>query len=105
MLTRAHSPSEEQSLMNWKRLSRRVSNVIPAAAGFAWVAISFSLQAQTGRIYTSDDYNGAANLLSAGTFSLVDHAVRGATFIGDDRFWYLDSENGLPTLIVADAVR
>jgi hypothetical protein len=52
--------------MNWERLSRRVSNVIPAAASFAWVAISFSLQAQTGRIYTSEDYNRAASLLIAG---------------------------------------
>src|ERR1700722_11311179 len=88
----------EQSLMNWERLSRRISNVIPAAASFAWVALSFSLQAQTGRIYTSEDYNRAASLLNAGTLSLVDHAIFRATFIGNDRFWYLDSEHGLPTL-------
>ena len=69
------------------------------------LAISLSSQAQTGRIYTSDDYSRAANLLNAGTISLVDHAVRRATFIGGDRFWYLDSENGLPTLMVADAAR
>jgi dipeptidyl-peptidase-4 len=86
-------------------MSRLVSNVVPAAAIFAWIAISFSLQAQTGRIYTSDDYSRAANQLNAGTFALVDHAIRRATFISNDRFWYLDSENGLPTLMVADAAR
>ena len=86
-------------------MSRLVSNVIPAAAIFAWIAISLSLQAQTGRIYTSDDYSQAANQLNAGTFALVDHAIRRATFINNDRFWYLDSENGLPTLMVADAAR
>ena len=83
-------------------MSRLVSNVIPI---FAWMAISLSLQAQTGRIYTSDDYSRAANQLNAGTFALVDHAIRHATFISNDRFWYLDSENGLPTLMVADATR
>jgi len=91
--------------MNLKRLSRLVSNVLPAATMFAWVAIGLSSQAQTGRIYTPDDYGRAANLLNAGTASLVDHAIRRATFIGNDRFWYLDSENGLPTLMVADAAR
>jgi dipeptidyl-peptidase 4 len=89
--------------MNWKRRSRLIPTV--AAAIFAWLAISHSSQAQTGRIYSSDDYNTAANLLNAGTFSLVDHAVRRATFLGNDHFWYLDSENGLPTLMVADAAR
>ncbi len=86
-------------------MSRLVSKVIPTAAIFAWIAISLSLQAQTGRIYTSDDYSRAANQLNAGTFALVDHAIKRATFISNDRFWYLDSENGLPTLMVADAAR
>ena len=53
-----------------------VSNVIRVATMFAWTAISLSSQAQTGRIYTSDDYSRAANLLNAGTISLVDHAVK-----------------------------
>ena len=91
--------------MNWKRVSHLIANAILASATFAGVAISLSSQAQTGRIYTSDDYSQAANLLNAGTISLVDHAVKHATFIGDDRFWYLDSENGLSTLMVADAAR
>jgi dipeptidyl-peptidase 4 len=86
-----------QPLMNWKRLSRLVS--------FAFVAISLSSHAQTGRIYTSDDYSRAAHLLHAATVPLVDHAIEQATFLSDDRFWYLDSESGLPTLMVADAAR
>ena len=85
--------------MSLKSLSRLVCNMIPAAA----VLASVVAQAQTGRIYTSEDYSRAANLLNAATISLVDHAVKQATFIGGDRFWYLDSENGLPTLMVADA--
>ena len=90
-------------MTNWKFLSRLVSNVIPVAVVLTSITISLSAQAQTGRVYTSDDYSRAANLLNAGTISLVDHAVKQATFFGGDRFWYLDSENGLPTLMVADA--
>jgi dipeptidyl-peptidase-4 len=85
--------------MNLSALSRLVSHVIPVAVLFT----SIAAHAQTGRVYTSDDYSRAANLLNAGTISLVDHAVKEATFIGGDRFWYLDSEKGLPTLMVADA--
>jgi dipeptidyl-peptidase-4 len=88
--------TREHSLMN--------SN-LSVATLLACVAISLSSQAQTGRIYTSDDYNRAANLLNAATISLVDHAVRHATFLNGDRFWYLDSENGLPALMVGDAAR
>jgi dipeptidyl-peptidase 4 len=87
--------------MNLNSLSRLVCKMIPGAV----VLTSIVSQAQTGRVYTSDDYGRAANLLNAGTISLVDHAVKEATFIGGDRFWYLDSENGLPTLMVADAAR
>src|ERR1700677_4748141 len=91
--------------MNLKAFSRRLSNVIRVATMLAGVAISLSSQAQTGRIYTSDDYGRAANLLNAGTVSLVDHAIKHATFIDGDRFWYLDSENGLATLMIADAAQ
>src|ERR1700692_1315863 len=89
----------KQRLMNLNSFSRLVSNVIPVVV----VLTSIAAQAQTGRVYTSEDYSRAANLLNAGTISLVDHAVKQATFIDGDRFWYLDSENGLPTLMVADA--
>jgi hypothetical protein len=86
-------------------LPRFVSNLFPIVVVPTWIVISLSAQAQTGRVYTSEDYSRAANLLKAGTISLVDHAVKQATFIGGDRFWYLDSANGLPTLMVADAAR
>jgi dipeptidyl aminopeptidase/acylaminoacyl peptidase len=85
--------------MNLKSLPRLVCKMIPGVVVF----MSITAQAQTGRVYTSDDYSRAANLLNAGTISLVDHAVKEATFIGGDRFWYIDSENGLPTVMVADA--
>jgi dipeptidyl-peptidase-4 len=67
------------------------------------LAASSASYAQTGRIYTSADYTRAANLLEASTISLVDHAVEGATFLPNDRFWYLDRDHGLATLMVADA--
>jgi dipeptidyl-peptidase 4 len=92
-------------LKDLKLWSRLVPSVIPVAAVFAWMVISLSSQAQTGRIYSSDDYSQAANLLNAGTISLVDHAIQHAAFIGGDRFWYLDTERGLPTLMVADAAK
>ena len=91
--------------MDWNRASRWLSNATQVSAIFVGIGISLSAQAQTGRIYTSDDYSRAANLLHASTISLVDHAVEKATFFGGDRFWYLDNENGLPTLMVADAAR
>jgi dipeptidyl aminopeptidase/acylaminoacyl peptidase len=88
-----------------KLLSRLVSSVFPIAAVSTLIAIGVAAEAQTGRVYTSEDYSRAANLLNAGTISLVDHAVKEATFIGGDRFWYIDSENGLPTVMVADAAK
>lgn len=61
--------------------------------------------AQTGRVYTAQDYSRAVAMLSASTTPLVDHAVRGASFLGNDRFWYLDSADGLSTLMLADAAK
>ena len=91
--------------MNFEQRRRAVSNVTALAAILVWTAIGASSRAQSGRIYTANDYSHAAGFLNAGTVSLVDHAVKKATFIGNDRFWYLDSKNGLPTLMVADPVR
>ena len=76
---------------------------ISLAATLACLAIGLAARAQTGRIYTSDDYTRAANLLEASTISLVDHAVDGATFLSNNRFWYLDRDHGLATLMVDDA--
>jgi dipeptidyl-peptidase-4 len=91
--------------MDWNRASRLLANATRVSAIFAGIGISLAAQAQTGRIYTSEYYSRAANLLNASTISLVDHAVEKATFFGGDRFWYLDNENGLPTLMIADAAR
>jgi dipeptidyl-peptidase 4 len=81
--------------MNAKLLFRLVA---------ASLAFPFCSHAQTGRIYTSDDYTRAASLLHASTVSLVDHAVTHASFIGNHRFWYIDTDHGMPTLMVADAI-
>lgn len=84
---------------------QQVFDGIRLATIFAWVALSVSSRAQTGHTYTADDYTRAASMLNAGTSSLVDHAVRSVTFMGDGRFWYIDTENGTPTVFVADAGR
>jgi dipeptidyl-peptidase-4 len=92
-------------LTNLKLWSRLVRKAIPQTAMFACIAIGLPLPAQTGRIYTYEDYSQAANLLNASTISLVDHAVKRAKFFAGDRFWYIDSDHGLPTLMVGDAAR
>jgi hypothetical protein len=56
-----------QPLMDWSRPSRLLTNTTWVSAIFAVIVISLSAQAQTGRIYTSDDYRRAANLLNAST--------------------------------------
>ncbi len=62
------------------------------------------LLAQAGRTYTDADYSRAASMLNASTMGLVDHAVRGAYPLSNDRFWYVDTDHGLPTPMVADAI-
>ena len=69
----------------------------------AFALVSSSATAQAGRVYTAADYAGAVAMLSTNTTPLVDHAVRGASFLGNDRFWYIDTADGLPTLMLADA--
>src|SRR5580692_2351745 len=91
--------------MDLQQRRQAVSNVTALAAILVWMAIGTPCRAQTGRIYAANDYSHAAGFLNGGTVSLVDHAVKKATFLGNDRFWYLDSENGLSTLMVADPVR
>jgi dipeptidyl aminopeptidase/acylaminoacyl peptidase len=86
-----------QRLKNWK--------ILPALIAKTTILVGLSAQAQSGRVYTFEDYSRAAGLLNGGTMPLVDHAVRRATFLDGDRFWYLDNENGLPTLMVGDAAR
>lgn len=61
------------------------------------------LHAQTGRVYTDSDYAKAVSMLPAATMPLLDHIVRGAQFMGRDRFWYTESTAGLTTVMLADA--
>ena len=61
--------------------------------------------AQTGRVYTAEDYNRAVSRLSDATSPLVDHAVRGAQFLDATRFWYADPDHGLATIMLGDAAR
>ncbi len=68
-------------------------------------AFTFTASAQTGRIYSSGDYTRAASMLTAGTSPLVDHAVRAAQFLSNNRFWYIDTADGMPTLMLGDAVK
>src|ERR1700733_13416546 len=89
--------------MNLQHLCRLAFRGLSVPAILSWFVIGLSSQAQTGRTYTSADYTRAANLLQASTVSLVDHAVESATFFANDRFWYLDRDPGVATLMVANA--
>jgi dipeptidyl-peptidase 4 len=93
----------EQHLINLQQHCRLAVRRISLAATLSVLAIGLSCRAQTGRVYTAEDYTRAANLLTSSTVSLVDHAVEGATFFSGNRFWYLDSDHGLSTLMIADA--
>jgi dipeptidyl-peptidase 4 len=94
---------EQLRPMNRKHPRRLTVNVARTLALFTCLGVRLPVHAQTGRAFTAEDYSRAAALLNANTASLVDHAVTRATFLGNNRFWYLDTENGIPTLMVADA--
>ncbi len=88
------------------RVSRQLCRVLHAptlliAAAFS----SLSGHAQTGRVYTAEDYGRAASLLPEAASPLVDHAVRGAQFLDANRFWYADADHGLATIMLGDAAR
>ena len=70
----------------------------PLALGMATVAC-----AQPGRVYTDADYSRAAALLTGNTRNLVDHAVTAAYPMRGNRFWYLDTDHGVPTPMVVNA--
>ena len=63
-----------------------------------------TLPAQAGRTYTDADYSRAASMLTANTTQLVDHAVLGAYPLSNDRFWYVDTDHGIGTPMIADAL-
>ena len=74
-----------------------------ACAGLLLLALP--AVAQTGRTYTAGDYSHAAGLLRANTVALVDHAVEKATFLDNDRFWYVDWDHGTPVVTIASATQ
>lgn len=79
---------------------------MPAFRSLALIALlglAGVLTAQAGRVYTDADYSRAAAMLNANTRTLVDHAVTAAYPMAGDRFWYLDTDHGLPTPMVVDA--
>ena len=59
--------------------------------------------AQPGHVFTDAEYTRAVHQLSAYTEPLVDHAVRSVTWLPEDRFWYADAANSVPTVMLVDA--
>ncbi len=81
----------------------RPKHHLSRAAALASLAVP-TLSAQAGRTYTDADYSRAASMLTASTTQLVDHAVLGAYPLANDRFWYVDTDHGLPTPMIADSI-
>ena len=71
--------------------------------GLLLLLVACMLRAQTGRVYTPDDYSRAASMLNANTSTLIDHAVTTATYLDANHLWYVDRSDGIPSLMVADA--
>ena len=59
--------------------------------------------AQQTRVVTDADYTRAMHQLGPYTAPLVDHAVRSAHWIDDHRFWYIESDHGVQTVMLGDA--
>ncbi len=73
-------------------------------ACFLWVSmIAVPAAAQQRPALTAADYTRANRQLIPWTAPLVDHAVRSAHWIDATRFWYQDTSNGVPTIILGDA--
>ncbi len=81
----------------------RLKHHLGRAVALAALAVPM-LPAQAGRTFTDADYNRATSMLNASTAQLVDHAVRGAYPLANDRFWYVDTDHGLPTPMIADSI-
>lgn len=59
--------------------------------------------AQQRGTVTTADYTRAMHQLGPWTAPLVDHAVRTVHWIDARRFWYVDTGNGVPTIMLGDA--
>ena len=74
-------------------------------ACFVWVSmIAGTAAAQQRPAVTAADYTRAMHQLGPWTTPLVDHAVRTAHWIDTRRFWYLDTNQRVPTIMLGDAV-
>ncbi|WP_066798683.1 S9 family peptidase [Sphingomonas soli] len=59
--------------------------------------------AQQRPVVTDADYTRATHQLGPWTAPLVDHVVRNAHWIDARRFWYVDTDRGVPTIMLGDA--
>ncbi len=76
------------------------------AACCLWVSmIAGTAVAQERPAVTAVDYTRAMHQLGPWTAPLVDHAVRAAHWIDSRRFWYVDTNLGVPTIMLGDAVK
>ena len=69
----------------------------------ALLVLVTAASAQQATVVTDADYSRAMHQLGPYTAPLVDHAVRSAHWIDDHRFWYIESDHGLQTLMLGDA--
>lgn len=69
-----------------------------------WLStIAGTAAAQERPVVTDADYTRAMHQLGPWTAPLVDHAVRSAHWIDARRFWYVDMDHGVPTIMLGDA--
>ena len=61
--------------------------------------------AQQRPTLTEADYTRAMHQLGPWTAPLVDHAVRTAHWIDARHFWYVDTDHGVPTIMLGDATK
>ncbi len=65
--------------------------------------IAGTATAQQRPVVTDADYTRAMHQLGPWAAPLVDHAVRAAYWIDARRFWYVDTDRGVPTIMLVDA--
>ncbi len=59
--------------------------------------------AQGSRVVSDADYTRAMHQLGPYTAPLVDHAVRSAHWLEGSRFWYIESDHGVQSIMLGDA--
>ena len=65
--------------------------------------ITGTAAAQQRPVVTDADYTRAMRQLGPWTTPLVDHAVRAVNWVDARRFWYVDTDRGVPTIVLVDA--